>query len=367
MFFSSLLRPLIFKLDPEQSHTMAVMALSKSLVYTEAQSTIAQHIINNKKFNLTKAGLNFMNPLGLAAGFDKNGEAICGIAKLGFGCMEIGTVTPLPQQGNPKPRLFRLIKEASIINRMGFNNQGAKRIYKNISEKISQCSAIVGVNIGANKDSENKIEDYIKNIKTFYEVANYLTINISSPNTKGLRDLQQKENLTILLTEISKIRNEEQQQKNKYTPIFLKIAPDLEQIQLEEIAELFKKSDLDGMIISNTTIARDMVQDNIISHEVGGLSGKALFDKSNKILAIMRNLLGKEALLIGVGGVDDSESFIEKIKAGADLVQLYTGMVYQGPSIAYKILKDSLKFMEKENINHISEFRDNNLEKWINI
>lgn len=365
MFFSSLIRPLIFKLNPESAHDFAINALSKNLIYTQAQSLAAQHIINNKKLNISRVGLNFANPLGLAAGFDKNGEAICGIAKLGFGSIEIGTVTPQPQKGNAKPRLFRLVKEESIINRMGFNNDGAAKIYKNLQKNIVQCSTIVGVNIGANKNTENKINDYIENIQKFYDVANYLTINISSPNTPGLRDLQQKDSLNSLIKKITQTRIEQKEKNNKHIPIFLKIAPDLDDTQLEEIAQIFLASDLECLIVSNTTIARDGVENNITSHEEGGLSGKALFYKSNKILAKMRKLLGAETLIIGVGGVDNSESFIEKIKAGADLVQLYTGMVYQGPTIVYNILFDVLKIMENENIAHISDYRDMNLNKWL--
>lgn len=365
MFFSSLLRPLIFKLDPEQAHLAAIKALEKGLVYTDAQYSAARHIINNKKFNITKAGLNFSNPLGLAAGFDKNAQALCGITKLGFGFVEVGTVTPQPQSGNAKPRLFRLVEAESIINRMGFNNDGATIIYKNLSSYTKKDKNIIGVNIGANKDSQDKISDYIKNIEKFYDIADYLTLNISSPNTTGLRKLQDKENLGNLLRIVEDASAKQKIKGQKYVPIFLKIAPDLEDAQLEDIADIFAKSSLDGLIVSNTTITREGVNNNIISYEAGGLSGKALFNLSNKVLAKMRKLLGKDKVIIGVGGVDDSASFIEKIKAGADLVQLYTGLVFKGPNLPYNILAQALKQMNAENISHISEYRDLHIDKWI--
>lgn len=360
LFFSRLVRPLIFKLDPEQAHKAAIKALANSLVYSPAQCSAAKHIINNKKFNITKAGLNFANPLGLAAGFDKNAIALPGIEKLGFGFAEVGTVTPLAQKGNDKPRLFRLVKEESLINRLGFNNDGAKIIYKNLNIYQKNSNFIVGLNIGANKNSEDKLADYAKNIDFFYDMVDYITLNISSPNTPGLRDLQLKEHLVKLLDLSSKAR-----EHKAYLPIFVKIAPDLLEEQLEEIAELFLKSDLDGLIVSNTTIKRHGVEHNVTAHESGGLSGKALFEISNKILAKMRKLLGKDKLIIGVGGVDSSESFIEKIRAGADLVQLYTGMVFKGPSLAYDILSQSLKKMDSDNIDHICAYRDLHIDKWL--
>lgn len=365
MLFSSLLRPLIFKLDPEQAHLAAIKALERGLVYTDAQCKAAQHVINNKKFNITKASLNFSNPLGLAAGFDKNAKAIDGITKLGFGFVEIGTVTPQPQNGNAKPRLFRLVEEESIINRMGFNNDGAKIIYKNLCAYTKKGKNIIGVNIGVNKDSEDKLADYTKNIEIFYDKADYLTLNISSPNTPDLRKLQDKEILTNLLRIVEEAKQKQKSKEQKNVPIFLKIAPDLEDAQLEEIAAIFAKSNLDGLIVSNTTITREEVKNNIISYEAGGLSGKALFNLSNKVLAKMRKFLGKDKVIIGVGGVDDSSSFIEKIKAGADLVQLYSGLVFKGPSLPYNILAQTLKQMEAENIAHISEYRDLHIDKWI--
>ena len=306
----------------------------------------------------------FNNPLGLAAGFDKNAQAIEAIMRLGFGFCEIGTVTPKPQAGNMKPRLFRLAEDFAIVNRMGFNNSGHDVIYENI-EKSYKGSGVLGINIGANKDSYDRIGDYVQGLQKFYTVAHYFTINISSPNTPGLRGLQERENLEKLLELLSQERKKQKSAGRNYVPIFLKIAPDLSEESLEEIAEIFLKSDFDGLVVCNTTIERKHLKDRQ-QIETGGLSGRPLFEKSTIILAKMRRYIGKERALIGVGGVEDSQSFLEKVKAGADLVQLYSALIYKGPLLAADILRKVSRQMDLDGVKNLADYRDLHTEKWAN-
>ena len=367
MFFSSFIRPIIFSLDEELSHNLAIKAFASNVVPTMICIQDINEVSSDPSLNINKAGLFFNNPLGLAAGFDKNAEAIEGISKIGFGFIEVGTVTPLPQDGNPRPRLFRVVDQESIINRMGFNNDGAEKVYLRLKKRKKTTKYLLGINIGANKISSDRIADYVSNLNLFNGLTDYFTINISSPNTPGLRDLQNKENLFNLLAAVFAEREKQKQldEKSINCPIFLKIAPDLDADSLSDIAEVFSQSSLDGIIVSNTTIDRSLVLDANMAKQSGGLSGKLLFDKSTKVLAQMRKLLGKDVLIIGAGGVDSTDSFLTKIKAGADLVQLYSGLVFKGPKLPYEILKGSLKQMELDNIDHISQYRDIDLDKWL--
>ncbi|WP_102830561.1 quinone-dependent dihydroorotate dehydrogenase [Bartonella bovis] len=353
-FFHCIGRSVLFMLDPERAHRLAIAGLKTGL--SECLK------IFDKRLCVTVAGLEFKNFIGLAAGFDKNAEVIDGVLSLGFGFTEIGTVTPKPQMGNPKPRLFRLVEDEAIINRMGFNNDGHQAVYKRICAR--KQDGIIGINIGANKDTVDRIDDYIAGITCFYDVADYFTINISSPNTPGLRDLQARKSLSFLMKAISQARNEKKEKHSFSVPIFLKIAPDLTEQELDDIAEEMKLSDFDGLIVSNTTLLRQGLKNSALISEEGGLSGRPLFEHSTIVLAKMRQKLGKEIAIIGVGGVRDAQTALEKIKAGADLVQLYSGMIYEGPELAVTIMKDVLQIMQQDGADTIKAYRDHSVDNW---
>ena len=305
---------------------------------------------------------HFQTPLGMAAGFDKNGEVTNALFALGFGFTEVGTVTPRPQSGNPRPRIFRLIKDKVVINRLGFNNQGYDSVLANLV--ASKQEGIVGVNIGANKDSENFVDDYISGIKKFWRVARYFTANISSPNTPGLRNLQSGEALLELLQRITATRDELAAASGRQIPMFLKIAPDLDESSLDEIADSLNATSMDGLIISNTTIARPFLHTNL--EQSGGLSGLPLFEASTIILAKMRQRMGRNFPIIGVGGIDSVESAWEKLEAGADLLQLYTGMVFQGPGLAKTICSGMASRLAASSFENISSLSSSKSEQWAN-
>ncbi|WP_343358080.1 quinone-dependent dihydroorotate dehydrogenase [Bartonella schoenbuchensis] len=353
-FFHCIGRSVLFMLDPERAHRLAIAGLKTGLSGCQK--------IFDERLCVTVAGLKFKNFVGLAAGFDKNAEVIDAVLDLGFGFTEIGTVTPKPQMGNPKPRIFRLVEDEAIINRMGFNNDGHQAVYKRIC--MRKQAGIVGINIGANKDTVNKIDDYIAGITCFYDVADYFTINVSSPNTPGLRDLQTRSNLSLLMKAVSQARNEKKKKHGVSVPIFLKIAPDLTEQELDDIAEEMKLSDFDGLIVSNTTLSRQGLKNSALIGEEGGLSGHPLFEHSTVVLAKMRKRLGKDIAIIGVGGVHDGQTALEKIKAGADLVQLYSGMVYEGPELAVTIMRDVLQIMQQDGVDTIKAYRDHHVENW---
>ncbi|EJF75352.1 quinone-dependent dihydroorotate dehydrogenase [Bartonella alsatica] len=353
-FFRCIGRSALFMLDPERAHRLAIIGLKSGL--NRYQKVI------DKRLCVNLAGLEFENFIGLAAGFDKNAEVVDAVFRLGFGFTEIGTVTPKPQAGNPKPRLFRLREDEAIINRMGFNNDGHQIVYNRLC--TYKQTGIVGINIGANKDTINKVNDYTSGIAYFYDVADYFTVNISSPNTPGLRDLQVRDSLHLLINAISQMRNEQKKKYGFSVPIFLKIAPDLSEEELDDIAEEVKISDFDGLIVSNTTLSRQGLNNSSLNSEEGGLSGRPLFECSTIVLAKMRQKLGKEIAIIGVGGVKDAQTALEKVKAGADLIQLYSGMIYEGPDLAVTILEEILQIMEQDGINSIKAYRDYSVEYW---
>ncbi len=326
---------------------MALRAISCDLL--PAKRSSVSHALKQNIW-----GLEFKNPVGLAAGFDKNAVAINGLLKQGFGFVEAGTVTPLPQQGNPKPRLFRLTEDKAIINRLGFNNNGLDVFLENFNRR-DKGLGIAGANIGKNKDSESASADYIKNLHAVYPVADYITINISSPNTKGLRDLQQREALSNLLSEISKARSEAKQKNNKNTPILLKIAPDIDSKQCEDIAETVIANNIDGLIVSNTTISRPSSLTSQHKSETGGLSGEPLFTLSTQILAEMYKLTGGKIPIIGVGGISSAQDAYKKIRAGASLVQVYSALIYQGFSLITKINDELPVLLARDGFSHISE------------
>jgi len=347
-------RPLLFMIEPERAHHLAINALKSGLAGVRP--------VGDRVLQLSVAGLAFPNPLGLAAGFDKNAEVPDAVLRSGFGFTEIGTVTPLPQVGNIRPRLFRLVKDQAVINRMGFNNAGHAAVCRRLAARGRQ--GIVGVNIGANRNSGDRIADYIKGIEHFYAVSDYFTINISSPNTPGLRDLQTGENLRQLLDAVLAARGRQMERAGRPCPVFLKIAPDLAEKELDDIAEEVLSSKLDGLIISNTTVSRTGLTDHKRARESGGLSGLPLFQRSTIVLARMRRRLGSRFPIIGVGGVHDTATALEKIKAGADLLQLYTGLVYQGPGMVTDILKGFITVCRRDGVDNIAKYRDRNLEKW---
>ncbi|MDA9146034.1 quinone-dependent dihydroorotate dehydrogenase [Gammaproteobacteria bacterium] len=320
----------IFKLfPPELSHSIALNSLN--ILYKLKLLSFFKPKIKNKNHELF--GLNFKNKLGTAAGLDKNGDFIDCLGGLGFGFLEVGTVTPLPQTGNAKPRVFRLFREQAVINRLGFNNKGVDHLVKNLKKR--SFDGVVGVNIGANKDSkgQRRIDDYLECLRKVSNFSDYVTINISSPNTPGLRDLHNTENIKKLIFAVE----QEIEKINFLRPVFLKISPDESFELIQNIAEMIESSTLTGLIISNTTLSRDGIQDKD-QHIKGGLSGAPLMNKSTKILNLVNNNYPNLAL-IGVGGVMSKSDFDKKIHSGASLVQIYTGFIIKGPKIVMEILK----------------------------
>ena len=321
-----LIRSLLFKFDAEFSHDLALKALSLSnkiglLHLLEAPSPSKLR---------TVMGITFQNPVGLAAGFDKNGSHIDALGKLGFGFVEIGTITPRPQLGNPKPRLFRLPEAQGIINRFGFNNVGVDAAVENI--RLSNYKGVLGVNIGKNFDTpiEKAVDDYLLCMKKVYQYSNYIAINISSPNTKNLRDLQETKALNSLLADLKKEQARLADYYGRYIPIALKISPDLTSKHLDAISKTMIKHKIDGVIATNTTISRDSLGDIPHRNESGGMSGKPLLRLSNSIIHELYERLQGEIPIIGVGGISSGEDALEKIKAGAELIQMYSGLIYQG-------------------------------------
>lgn len=351
-----LLRGLMFSLEPETAHRLSILALKSGL-------PLARPCRQTPRLKTNVAGLEFANPLGIAAGYDKNAEVPHQLIELGFGFAEIGSITPLPQPGNPKPRIFRLPRDRAVINRLGFNNEGHEACLGRLGSSRDP-SAVIGINVGANKDSEDKVRDYEIGIDVFAHLASYFTINISSPNTPGLRSLQAREQLSDLLARVKERRDMAGGKTGRQVPLFLKIAPDLTEQNLDDIAAEVQRHEFDGLVVSNTTVDRKNLADTSFAHESGGLSGRPLFEKSTKVLAQMRDRSGAGIAIIGVGGVDSAETAIEKIRAGADLVQLYSGFVYGGPSLPSKILHGMEKFAQQEGLDNIREIRDSGIKEW---
>jgi dihydroorotate dehydrogenase len=299
----------------------------------------------------------------MAAGYDKNAEVPDAILGLGFDFVEIGTVTPKPQSGNPRPRIFRLQSAAAVINRLGFNNQGHDAVRRRL-ENRRRNPGVVGVNIGANKDATDMIADYEAGISAFWNVATYFTANISSPNTPGLRDLQGEELLRRLLYRVLSRRDAMARETGLTRPVFLKIAPDLDQSQIAAVASVVSASALDGLIISNTTTSRTGVEGLVQSSESGGLSGRPLFERSTIVLARMRSLVGDKLPIIGVGGIEDAAGALAKLEAGANLLQLYTGMIFQGPEIANAIHRGLLAELERRGLPDIGALTGTKTSDW---
>lgn len=330
-----LLRPLLFSLDPETAHEVTLKLLN--VAYVSGMGKLIYPVIENKPVKVM--GLDFKNPVGLAAGMDKNGDYIAALTALGFGFVEIGTVTPRPQPGNPKPRLFRLPEHQAIINRMGFNNLGIDHLLNQI--KHSNYSGILGVNIGKNFDTpiENAVDDYLIGLRKAYTSASYITINISSPNTKNLRQLQQGDEIKALIASLKEEQLKLQQEHGIYVPLAIKIAPDLTDDEITHIAGLLLEFEIDGVIATNTTIARDMIADHPLAHEAGGLSGAPVKDKSTHVVRGLAAELQGKIGIIAVGGILSAEDAQEKLQAGASLVQIYSGLIYRGPQLIEDIVK----------------------------
>jgi len=325
----SKLRSLIFKFDPETAHNLAIKSLKFNFV-----PNIFDENKNDPMFQTNLFERQIENPIGLAAGFDKNAEVYNPLFRLGFGFVEVGTVTPLKQFGNSKPRVFRLEEDQALINRLGFNSFGANNVNSTI--RSNPPNGLLGVNIGPNKDTKDKLNDYLICLKTFHDIADYITINISSPNTENLRDFHDQTKFEKL---INSIKQEKKDLKSN-TPLVVKISPDISNDQAIQISEILLKHEIKAIIVSNTTEGNREKLLNASKHQKGGLSGKPLETRSNQLINIFYKLLEGKITIIGVGGVDSGKSAYDKFLAGANFIQLYTGMVYQGPNIVAKIKKE---------------------------
>lgn len=331
----SLARPLLFSLAPERAHELTL-----SLLKSSHKMGVMRQVVESKP--VTCMGIEFPNPVGLAAGLDKNGAYIDALAGLGFGFIEIGTITPKPQEGNPKPRLFRIPEAKAIINRMGFNNDGVDQLIENV--KASKFKGILGINIGKNASTpvEDAVSDYLICLEKVYNYASYITVNISSPNTKDLRSLQSGHALTELLETLKNRQLELAEEHQHYVPLVLKVAPDLTSQDIDFIASQLIQFKIDGLIVTNTTLSREGVENLAFADEAGGLSGAPVFEKSTACLAAFAQLLKDKVPLIGVGGILEGDQALAKQKAGASLVQIYSGMIYTGPTL----IKDCVKAMK---------------------
>ena len=340
----SIFKPYIFSLDPEIAHDLAIKSLKfnvlpKSIFNVQGEEQLETNLLNER----------IPNPIGLAAGFDKSAEVYNSLFKLGYGFVEVGTITPKRQLGNSKPRVFRLEKDRALINRLGFNNHGSEIVSKRISDNLP--SGFLGINIGPNKDTKNKDEDYFICLSRLSSFAGYITINISSPNTEGLRNFHEKKVLEKLLLGVNKIKKD----KNIVKPLVVKISPDIKENEISSIIELILKHKIEGIIVSNTTDSHREKLSDIQKNEKGGLSGQPLKDLSTKLIKkFYRETKGK-IQIIGVGGVDSGHAAFEKICAGADAVQLYTGMVYKGPGVVKEMKKELITILKKEKFKNISE------------
>jgi len=340
----SVLRPFLFSLDPEAAHDLAI----KSLKLNPLPKKMFE-VENEQMLNIQLLGQNFPNPIGLAAGFDKSAEVYNSIIKLGFGFVEVGTVTPLKQFGNPKPRIFRLENDGALINRLGFNNDGMELIKSRINSEGKK--GILGINIGPNKDTNNQKNDFCLGLKYFIDIADYITINISSPNTEELRSFHDQEKLKELLVALNKIKK-----NNKSNiPLLLKISPDINEGDISEIADVVMKNNISAIVLTNTTNGNRNNLKNKAKTEQGGLSGEPLQKISTNMIKKFYKLLNGKIPIIGVGGVNSGKSAYEKITAGASLLQIYTGFVYRGPSTAKDIKKELIQILKSEGIKNIKE------------
>ncbi|MDA7756138.1 quinone-dependent dihydroorotate dehydrogenase [Candidatus Pelagibacter sp.] len=337
-------RSLIFKIDPETAHNLAVKSLKLNLT-----PNVMGENKNDPMFKSTLFGKEIDNPIGMAAGFDKNAEVYNSLFKLGFGFVEVGTVTPLKQYGNPKPRVFRLVEDEALINRLGFNNFGSKNVSNRIRSNLKK--GILGINIGPNKDSNDRLNDYLIGLRAFHDIADYITINISSPNTENLRNFHDEKKFDELMHSIQ----EEKVKIKSKIPIVVKISPDILEDQIGMISKILLDHKVSAIIVSNTTEKNREKLKNILKHQKGGLSGKPLEEETNKLISKFYKLLKDKIKIIGVGGVDSGESAHKKFLAGASYIQLYTGMVFQGPNIVGKIKKELKEILKADGIKNFRE------------
>ncbi len=329
MSIYSLTRAFLFALDAERAHHLGLKAIE--LAYRSGLNPLLAD--RPKPLPTTAFGIDFPNPVGLAAGLDKNAEYMDALAALGFGFIEVGTITPLAQEGNPKPRMYRLVDRQAVINRLGFNNHGVDRLVRNI--ECSRFQGVLGINIGKNKDTPNEraVDDYLICLERVYSLATYITVNISSPNTQGLRDLQEESVLTRFISTLREAQERLGAVHGKRKPMLLKIAPDLTATEMDGIAEVVLKTKIDGLICTNTTIDREVIAGHALAEQTGGLSGKPLLARATAVLHGMHQRLGKECPIIGVGGILSGPDASSKFDAGASLVQFYSGMIYRGPQL----------------------------------
>lgn len=343
-------------LDPERAHELTLRALE--------QGVYPRKVADDSRLAQTICGLNFSNPIGMAAGFDKDARVPAALLAMGFGFTEIGTVTPRPQPGNPRPRVFRLIRERAAINRLGFNSGGHQAARGRLAKRPA---GILGVNIGANKDSADPVEDYAAGLRVFYDVADYFTVNISSPNTPGLRDLQAPDRLDALLSRLMRESETLAAAQKKRPPLFVKLAPDIHDNDLPAIVACLESHSVDGIVLTNTTIARDGVAQSAYRREAGGLSGRPLFDRSTRILAKIYLLTEGRVPLIGVGGIESGADALAKIRAGASLVQLYTGLIYAGIGVIAEVKQRLIAEMETTGAATLEPLRGTDAERWATI
>ncbi|MFL1484135.1 quinone-dependent dihydroorotate dehydrogenase [Marinobacter sp. LN3S78] len=339
----TLLRRILFSLPPETAHRVALNGLDLA-----AGSGLLKPFVQPPgDLPVRVMGLDFPNPVGLAAGLDKNADHLQGLGALGFGFIEVGTVTPQPQPGNPAPRMFRLPEHGAIINRMGFNNEGLDHLVGKVVNR--RYTGVLGINVGKNKvtPAEEAESDYRKGIAAVYDYADYITVNVSSPNTPGLRDLQFGDSLKRLLASIKQEQAAQHQRSGRYVPLAVKIAPDMDDGEIVFVANALKEAGIDGVVATNTTIARDRVKGHPHADEAGGLSGQPVREASLRVIQGLYRELGEEIPIIGVGGISDGESAAEKIRAGAKLVQVYTGFIYRGPALVGEAV-EAIRALEKE-------------------
>jgi dihydroorotate dehydrogenase len=351
----NLARPLLFSLDPERAHELTLKALEAGIYPRPAAP-------DDPCLATTAWGLTLSNPLGMAAGYDKDARVPDALLGMGLGHVEVGTVTPHPQSGNPHPRLFRLVRDRALINRLGFNNGGHAAALARLGRR--RRDGIVGVNVGANRDAADRAADYVSGVRAFYDVASYFTVNISSPNTPGLRDLQAPAALDDLLARVMEAREALISAGAPRRPIVVKLAPDIAEADLAPIVSVLVGRGVDGIAVSNTTLARDGLAEAALAKEAGGLSGRPLLRRSTAVLARIYLLTEGRIPLIGIGGIDSGVTAIAKIEAGATLLQLYTGLVYEGPSLLARIKAELVDYVRRERLTHIGEATGRRAQHW---
>ena len=351
-------RPLLFGLDPEQAHELTLKALEAGVHPRPAAP-------DDPRLRVEAWGLTFPNPLGMAPGFDKDARVPDRLLAMGFGHVEIGTVTPLAQAGNPRPRVFRLVRDRAMINRLGFNNAGHAAALARLSGlRRAGMTGVVGVNVGANRSAADRLGDYAMGVHALYDVASYFTINVSSPNTPGLRDLQAPAALDELLARVQAAREALVATGKPRRPMVVKLAPDIAEADLEPVVAVLTRRGVDGIAVSNTTLARDGLTEAAAAREAGGLSGRPLFHRSTAMLARVHMLTGGRLPLIGIGGIDSGAAAIAKIEAGATLLQLYTGLVFEGPGLVARIKQDLVQYAAREKLARIGDATGRRAEDW---